>query len=401
MDTDLLPLKGVVQNYAWGGKQYIPHLLGQDNRSNIPHAELWIGAHPSGPSHTLLDNRVMGLDRLIARDPQAILGKRVIDRFGPTLPYLFKVLDAAKMLSIQVHPSKKQAREGYKRENDKGIPVSAPSRNYRDSNHKPEVHVALTDFWMLHGFRPEKESNVILNSIPEFSGLAKIAATHGIETLYRQLMDLPLDKVTKILSPLFNRLSAQHEKIPLDPDTPEYWALQAFKQYGTTDHGIFSIFLFNLLHLKPGQGTFQAAGVPHAYLRGTTMELMANSDNVLRGGLTPKHVDVPELLDTLKFDFLLPSILTGTSTNPAERIYPVPVQDFQLSALYVSSLLPFESSTPHGPDALILVDGAVHIRTHKRKIHGKQGDIWMVPADQPYEITSSESATLYRATVSI
>ena len=252
------------------------------------------------------------LDKLIAEAPEAILGQAANAHFGGRLPYLFKILDVHKMLSIQAHPTLAQARRGFARENAEGISLEASSRNYKDDNHKPEIGVALTEFWMLHGFRPLEQ---IAETFGQYSRAgcadARLSPAAGcrpatimrpaaglLRELYSNVMTMPQEQVDSLLNALLSRLQA---KPPSDKDSADYWALRAAENFplpgGHRDRGIFSVYLLNLVHLRPGQGTFQPAGVLHAYLEGVNVELMANSDNVLRGGLTTKHVDVPELLE--------------------------------------------------------------------------------------------------------
>ncbi len=309
-----LPLVGVAQHYAWGGYDLIPQLLGVDNAARQPYAELWMGAHPRGLALAEINGTRLTLDRLIAADPWLTLGADVALRYAGRLPYLFKVLDVRDMASIQAHPSHAQAEEGFARENAAGVPIDAPERLYRDENHKPEVHVVLTDFWMLHGFRPLEEMAEVLASEPELAPLAadlpeKLRAGGErsvlLRELYARLMTMAQPQVNAVLNPLITRLESEESAGRLHKENPGFWALRAARTFplpgGHRDRGIFSIFLLNLVHLLPGQGTFQPAGTLHAYLEGADVELMAASDNVLRGGLTPKHVDVPELLATLSF----------------------------------------------------------------------------------------------------
>ncbi len=313
-----LPVFGEIQHYAWGGHEFIPGLLGIENNGNLPCAELWMGAHPRGTAHVEIDGTRMPLDRLIAADPWLTLGHGVALRFAGRLPYLFKVLDVRDMASIQAHPTRTQAEEGFARENSAGIPIDAPNRTYRDENHKPEVHVVLTDFWMLHGFRPLEEIFEVLGSekelAPTLSGFSETLGARGrdpdarqalLRELYGRVMTLPQFEVDGMLDSLVSRLEAEEAAGQLGKDNPGFWALRAARTFplpdGHRDRGILSLYLLNLVHLRPGQGTYQPAGTLHAYLEGADVELMASSDNVLRGGLTPKHVDVPELLAT--FDF--------------------------------------------------------------------------------------------------
>ena len=267
----LAKLDGVVQHYAWGGYDFIPDLINSPNRENQPFAELWYGAHTKAPSTVHVFEKTVQLDTYIRNNSQ-ILGERVVDAFGGALPYLLKVLDAHDMLSIQAHPSKIQAEEGFARENELEIPHDAPHRSYKDDNHKPEVHVALTDFWMLHSFRPTEEIEHLLQITTEFKSLAPILKTDGIKGLYKKIMLAPQEEIDSLLEPLIQRLENETTD---DMDSPNYWALKASKVFplpaGHRDRGIFSIYLLNLLHLKPGEATFQDAGELHAYLYGTNI----------------------------------------------------------------------------------------------------------------------------------
>ena len=398
-ETPLLaaPLRGVVQHYAWGGFDYIPRLLNIENNEHKPFAELWFGAHASAPSIAAVASQNIPLDALINSHP-AVLGQKVRQKFG-RLPYLLKVLDARDMLSIQVHPSKQQAEEGFTRENKLGVPLDAPHRNYKDNNHKPEVHVALTDFWMLHGFRPTEEIAHLLATIPEFSSLGAGFRNKGIEGLYKKIMSAPQVEIDALLDPLIQRLA---DEKPRDMDTPDFWALKAATTFplpgGHLDRGIFSIYLFNLLHLKPGEGTFQGAGVLHAYLHGTNVELMANSDNVLRGGLTPKHVDVPELLKTVRFQGKRPDVLRATPKSEFEQCYQTPAPDFQLSRLHIPADQSL-SLKADGPEILLFMGGHATATSGPVFQHLSKGKAVFVPAKTTVTLATAEDSILFRAAV--
>ena len=281
-EIGVLPLHGVVQHYDWGGYDFIPGLLGIANSDRRPFAELWMGAHPKAPAMADVAGVAMPLDRLIAEAPDRILGPSASARFGGRLPYLFKILDVASMLSIQVHPTKEQAAAGFARENAAGIDLGAAERNYKDENHKPEVAVALTDFWMLHGFRPLDQIAEGLRKVPELrsimpdfsvrlarAGDATQARRDLLCDLYCAVMTMPQERVDLLLNALVERLAT---RAPSDHDVPDYWAARAVEKFpavgGHRDRGIFSIYLLNLVHLRPGQGTFQPAGTLHAYLEG-------------------------------------------------------------------------------------------------------------------------------------
>ncbi len=408
-----------VQHYDWGGRRVIPELLGKKNSEDKPFAELWIGAHPKAPSgaRACAEGGEAGsgpevpLDRLISGAGDVILGKTAMRVFDGTLPYLFKALDAASMLSIQAHPTKAQAEAGFERENAAGIPLSAANRSYPDRNHKPEVHAALTDFWMLHGFRTLEEIARAMKDAPELSALmpdfTRRLAQAGadgrarellLRALYQSAMRMPQEKVDAMLTPLLERLS----KSPTaDKESPDYWALAASRIHGRGGHhdrGIVSFYLLNLLHLRPGQGTFQPAGILHAYLEGATVELMANSDNVLRGGLTTKYVDVEELLKTLTFKSGPPSVLEGQRISSARVDYPTPAAEFLLSRLSVGGEVMERVRGPHGADCLLVTEGTARVASAGRVVTLGRGGAALIPAALPYEVgAASGTAVVFRA----
>lgn len=391
-----MPLQGAIQHYDWGGFDYIPNLIGVKNTDHKPFAELWMGAHPSAPAILINNGATTPLDYLIKNSPQEMLGSKVADRFENRLPYLFKVLDVRKMLSIQAHPTKKQAEEGFQRENKQGIPADAKHRIYKDNNHKPEVMVALTDFWLLHGFKTLSDIRETLTKVPEFRQLQTIVAKDSIYDLYKYVMEMPQNEVNTMLAPLEQRLKTEKP----EKDTPDYWAKQAFSDHppknGNYDRGIFSIYFFNLVHLKPGEGIFQGAGVPHAYLEGVNVELMANSDNVFRGGLTSKQVDVPELLKSLVFDPVDPTVIKGVAVSDTEWVYHTPAPDFELRKIEISSAGAHNNSRTDTPEILIIVEGKVTINGDQTF---KRGDILFAPANAPYQLSTETNATIYKATV--
>jgi phosphomannomutase len=405
-------LRGTVQHYVWGGTRLIPELIGVDNRPGQPFAELWLGAHPKAPAAVELEGRWLGLDRLVAEAPALMLGRSA--RFGGRLPYLLKIVDARNMLSIQVHPSLRQAREGFARENAAGIPLTARERNYLDDNHKPEVQAVLGDFWMLHGFRPLEQIAETLAAIEELGRIfpdfwERLRLCRGkagarrqlLRELYERILILPQPEVDALLNPLLARLEREEN---LDKDRPDFWVLRASRLYplegGHRDRGLFSIYLLNLLHLHSGQGSFQPAGMPHAYLEGASVELMANSDNVLRGGLTPKHVDSAELLKTLSFESGRPQVLEARAVSATESVYPTPVREFRLSRIEVFPGRPHRCGARHGPDCLMVLQGEAAIRSAGRELPLPRGGAAVVPSGLPYAVEGlANRALLYRATV--
>jgi mannose-6-phosphate isomerase len=414
MESGVFELEGVVQHYYWGGHTFIPHLLGIRNPDGKPYAELWMGAHPKAPALAELDGGSVPLDQLIAADPRKVLGPSS-EFLNGRLPYLFKVLDVAKMLSIQAHPARAQAQAGFARENAAGIPLQGESRNYRDDNHKPEIGVALTDFWLLHSFRPLSEIGEWMKTVPELhavlpefgeqlgrAGTNAIAQSALLRELYSRIMTLPQERIDELAGSLVSRL--QKTRQTLTKNDPEYWVMHAVEHFplpdGHYDRGLFSVYLLNLVHLRPGQGTFQPAGVLHAYLDGVNVELMANSDNVLRGGLTPKHVDVPELLQVLKFEAGKPTILDGVVTRHGERIYRTDAEEFELARIDLAPGAKYSGHAAQGADSLLLLEGSATIVSAGRNLPLHRGSIVFVPFDQHYVLESTDAeAVFFRASV--
>lgn len=412
----LLRLTPAVQHYDWGGTQFIARLVGSANPEHLPFAELWVGTHPKGPALAQVGGISVPLTRIVASSPSEVLGAETAARFGGELPYLLKVLDAAGMLSIQAHPSRRQADEGFARENAAGVPLDSPVRNYQDRNAKPEIHVALSEFWMLHGFRTPEEIEEVMVTAPEIgaampdfprrlagAGWDPQARQGLLRDLYQLVMIMPQDRVDRLLDALVSRL--EHEA-GLDRDNPNYWTLSAARAHrrpdGHRDRGIFSIYLMNLVHLRPGQGTFQPPGTLHAYLQGVNVELMASSDNVLRGGLTAKHVDAPELLRTLSFEFGRPPILEGRQVSETERVYEAPVEDFLLSRLEIAEGRTHRAGAGHGPDCLLVCGGSARVTWPSGSMDLPLGAAVLAPAGIPYVLEPrlpDRSVVMFRAGV--
>ena len=351
-------LTGRVQHYPWGGNTFIPSLLSQENSHNQPFAEYWLGVHSGGPSRVFLGQRAFTfLPALINSDKTRYLGASVTSTFG-NLPFLLKVLDVKDMLSIQVHPSKASAEEGFSRENEAGISLDAPNRNYKDTNHKPEVMVALSDdFWLLHGFSPEIDRTLEVYDF--LNPLKKVFVEGGIRALYQYVMELPQHAVDELIGEHAKAIMPKYLDSELDKSSPDFWAARAIANMGAGnshfDRGIFSIYLFNIVHLKRGEGIFQGAGMPHAYLEGQNIELMSNSDNVLRAGLTPKYVDIPELIRNTSFVPTFPEIIHG-DLNKTLQEYSCPVPDFTLFTVFVRAG-EIQSFLEGSPKILLVMNG--------------------------------------------
>jgi mannose-6-phosphate isomerase len=395
-------LKGRVKDYAWGGNSFIADLTGIKTEVGKPIAEYWMGAHASAPAYIEInDSKEVEVNRVIAAHEEEALGHYVYGAFH-RLPYLFKILDVKEMLSIQVHPNKKDAEYEFNRENNAGIALGDPSRNYKDNNHKPELAYALSEIRLLHGFKPADELAATLEEYPEFTGLLRLFLEHGYRDLYKEVMMMDQEKVNDLLQPILGRILPLYEKDELKKDSEEFWVARAaktFDQAGRIDRGIFSIFFFNLLSFKPGEAIFQDAGLPHAYLEGQMAEIMANSDNVLRGGLTVKHVDVPELLKHVRFEPTHPTILKPELEPPCEQLFKTSAPDFELHLfdLKTNQRTSFQSSTA---EILFTLEGDLHVRA-ANEIRLGRGNAAIVFANQPVSLQAERDTRLLRATVPV
>lgn len=332
-----LPLECGVQHYSWGDPDFIPALIGAPNPRGLPFAELWIGAHPDLLATVQLGGWRLSLAELIAAAPSTMLGSRAAEHFGHALPFLLKVLAARRPLSIQAHPTQAQALAGYERENAIGIPLNDARRSYRDRNHKPELLVAITDFYALRGFRPLGEIQAELAGAPELVELRQrfTPTQAGLFELYRWLMELDQHEVNALLAPLVERYRCERRGHAFEPTNRRDWVIEVdrlFSDENRRDRGLFSLLLLNLIPLHPGEALFLPAGELHAYLRGAAIEVMANSNNVLRGGMTTKHIDVRSLLATLRVDPAPIEVLHPVAaTRPGEpETYPTPAREFLL-----------------------------------------------------------------------
>lgn len=396
-------LEGVIQHYSWGGDSFLPEFLKKKDAGQKPFAEYWMGAHTNAPSLVLLDDgNKVALDVFIAQNPTAVLGEAVVASFG-TLPYLFKVLDVKDMLSIQVHPSREAAIMEFEAENKKGIPLNAGDRNYKDDNHKPELMYALGDFWLLHGFKPPAAMESVLNNVPELNFLVPVWHRSGYEGVYRTVMEMPQEEVNQRLQTLIDRVVPLYKQKSLTKQSEDFWAARAYHTFckeGLTDRGLFSIYLFNVVALKKGEAIFQDAGIPHAYLEGQNLELMANSDNVLRGGLTNKKVDVPELLKHVRFEPTIPSVVTPSrSAGSVEQSYKTAARDFELRQINVGEKEQLTTHC-HTADIFLVTDGELTLTEAASKLELAQGDtVLAVNGAHLNWKAGNKAATVFRATV--
>lgn len=390
-------LDNPVQEYAWGSKTFIARLLGNGSPSERPQAELWMGAHPQGTSRVFWGDRWLSLSEMIQRDPSGILGPSVSAKFSNRLPFLFKVLAASNPLSIQAHPNREQAFRGFEEENRRKIPLTAPHRNYRDDCHKPEVLCALTGFWALKGFRPAEEIRLLLNRAGIRSAdLPELDPEHkgGVKSLFRALLTMAVEKQRQIVSRV---VSAARAEGPSDPVAD--WIVKLHEAF-PDDMGVVAPMLLNLIRLEPGEALPVEAGELHCYLGGAGIEVMANSDNVLRGGLTEKHVDLSELMKILTFSPCEKKILHPEARGNAEWCYAGGAEEFLLSRITLQPGVTYQSPKNRSVEIVICVEGEMELSdtaagTRLRLIRGSSA---LIPAMvAAYHMTGS--GTLYKAFV--
>ncbi|MFC1516775.1 mannose-6-phosphate isomerase, class I, partial [Thermodesulfobacteriota bacterium] len=395
-------LKNAVQEYAWGSHTAIPELLGEKAPSSAPQAELWMGAHPKAPSMVEFNGEWVSLLELIEKNPELILGKKAAKRFKNRLPYLFKVLAAGQPLSIQAHPSRDQALQGFERENRLGIPLNAPNRNYKDDNHKPECICALTPFWALNGFRNVSDVLSLMEKISphglrdELDALRKEQNSRGLKRFFQQMMSMDPEQKQYITSDAVKNAENISEDDPIFT-----WITRLYASY-PGDIGIFAPVVLNLIRLEPGQAMFLPSGELHAYLDGVGIELMANSDNVLRGGLTPKHVDVPELLNVLNFEARPVSILTGEQVSECEYQYPTQAEEFVLSVVFPKKGMVCTNPSSSSVEIILCTEGKALVVESggEGKIVMDKGTSIIIPAAVT-EYRLEGTATLYKASVPV
>ncbi len=327
------PMENKIQNYAWGSTSSIHDLFGFENKSLQPQAEVWMGTHPKGCSMVTFDQHLMPLSELININKSAYLSSEIAQEFGD-LPFLFKILAADKALSIQVHPSKNQAEKGFEKEEKAKIPLTADHRNYKDTNHKPELVYALTDYQAMNGFRKYDEIMgffVALN-ILELADLVNdfshALTPQGLKTFFSGLLTLSEQRKHNALDQLLTYAQAHQDQIAFA------LIIDLNHQY-PYDVGLFSPLLLNVITLQSGEAMYLSANTPHAYIKGTGLEIMANSDNVLRAGLTPKHIDVNELVECTNF---IPIAFENLILSPQKEglcdNYPIPVGDFNFGIIH-------------------------------------------------------------------
>jgi mannose-6-phosphate isomerase len=406
-------LNNRVRPYAWGSRTTIAELLGREVPAPHPEAELWLGAHPGDPSAVVdPDGSEHSLVDVVAADPTGQLGPAVIGRWGDRLPFLLKVLAADEPLSMQAHPSADQAREGYAREERLGIPREAGNRNYPDPTAKPELICALTEFHALAGFRDPARTVELLRAIetPALSAHVNLLAGEptgeGLRALFTTWITLPQPAIDALLPDLLDTCIA-HVKAHGEFTTECRTVLELGERY-PGDCGVLAALLLNRLVLEPGEAIFLPAGNLHTYLHGTGVEVLANSDNILRGGLTPKHVDVPELLRVLDFSYGDMAKNTGEPNGP-RRVYRTTAPEFELSRIEWPAVRPADEPRAEvkleggAPRILLCVDGGVRAAgVDGQELTLARGQSMWLPAADPDVVLApvgDERVRLFAATV--
>ena len=390
-----------VQHYDWGTKDenaFIPKFLGIETKPGLPYAELWIGAHPKCPSEIEVDNVNIPLNKIVEDYPVECLGDYVVRKFNGQFPFLLKVLSSDKALSIQTHPNKIQAERLH----------SLDPENYPDDNHKPEIAVAVDSLAAIAGFRPVKEIVQNLISLPELNDfigdvpIAKILSSNNeqefeknIQGLYSEIMRRAdeSENLSKCILKIAGRLKNKSNLLP-----EEFQFLKQYDLFGV-DIGLLSFFFFNIIHLEKGQAIYTQAGVPHAYIKGNIIECMANSDNVVRAGLTNKFKDVKTLLDIIKYDFAKYEIINEEQKED-EVTYKTKAEEFEVSHFRKKDIF-MRNHKSNGKLAVFLIaEGTIEFSWNSGELKSSQlftkGESILIPAAlSEYQITTNGAADYY------
>lgn len=393
-------LRNPIQNYAWGSKSFIPQLIGESAPENVPQAELWMGAHPKAPSLVWQDGEWVPLPELIREDPEGVLGKSTAKKFSNRLPFLFKVLAAERPLSIQAHPNRDQARQGFSRENSRGVPLNASHRNYKDDNHKPEIICALTPFWALIGFRELEEIVALTDRLGASSFRDRVMDSFGqanhesLRRLFTRLLTMDGDDQQRMVAEVVESCEKH-----TGADKAFEWTVKLNRAYAG-DTGVLSPLFMKIVRLEPGEAMCISSGQLHSYLEGAGIELMANSDNVLRGGLTPKNIDMPELLEILDFSANERCLLNPERGVNGEKLYRCPTEEFILSAISLDEGAVFFGPKKRSVEMMICTEGEAQIIDLDRRedLSLNKGTVMVIPASAgPYRIEGK--CTVYKAAV--
>ena len=406
-------LQGRSRDYAWGSRGGIPGLFGYGPAEG-PLAEVWLGAHPDDPARlgcgeedplfdlaqlypsSVANSAVSGdasgrggdqlpgtpatLENLIAADPDGVLGEEIAYRHGAQLPYLLKLIAPCEPLSLQVHPSLEQAREGFAAEEAAGIARTAPNRNYRDRNHKPELAYALTRFEALVGFRAPRRIAAVIRDLdtPLTDELRRIVLHEGVRSAFCFLLDPQTRPGEAAVREVIRACRGRGPE-----DSPSRRADAAVIALGSRypgDPGVVASLLMNPVTLQPGEALFIPAGTVHAYRSGVAVEVMAASDNVLRAGLTAKYIDVPELLRIVRADAAPPVRIAPEWNSRTTATFYAPVDDFELSVVTLRDANAWARQPGVGPRTLVCLEGGVQAEARGERLSMNTGQAIFIPA---------------------
>lgn len=382
-------LTNSVRAYAWGSHTTLASLRGSAEPSQLPEAELWMGTHPSAPSTVSQGGREVPLTEFIAADAVAVLGQPVLDRFGPRLPYLMKLLAAAQPLSLQAHPNLEQAAAGYAAERAAGLALDDPARNYADPNHKPELLVAVDEFDALCGFRDPVQAAAVLAGlgVAELAGVVATLRTGSVEQRLAGAVEALMSWPRSERFSLVEAVTASGHPL----------AAELGRRY-PGDVGVVVALLLNQVRLRPDEAVFMPAGNLHAYLSGFGVEVMAASDNVLRGGLTPKRVDTAELLRVLRYEVLVDPVVRPVEVAAGVVTWPAPVPDFALSRAQVGPDGTAVWLPALGPRIVCCLRGPARVSAGARVLPLAPGDAVFVEASEPAVEVTGSGAIVFQST---
>lgn len=385
-------IKGCIQPYEWGGTRYLPDLLCLDNTENKPFAEVWLGMHPACPSVT---GDGVSLRRFVRRHAEKVFTAAEREKWKDELPFLCKILDVNDMLSIQLHPDKESAEKGFAEEEARKIPKDAFDRTFKDPNHKPEIMYSLSTFHLLHAFRPDAEIISLMELKETLHPLAEQVRQKGLARFYDDYMRMDQKEINGLLQPFLQEM--KQTDVPDDPADPDYWTDRAIRKYCTPekiDRSILSFYMLNLLTVPPGTVIFQDSGVPHAYLRGQTIEVMANSDNVVRGGLTPKHIDTEMLRKLIRYDQRETFRLDPEAEAPSVVTFRPPVDEFSLSVVTVGKGESHEIRMEE-VSLLFSVRCGFVISSDQQRIRVNRGEAVLCTAGVSYTVTTRRDNEIF------
>lgn len=413
----MFALTNTIRAYPWGSHTAISALMGTEP-SGGPEAELWMSAHSDSPSVAATPEGPVPLDQLIAERPLSMLGQEVLDTFGATLPFLAKLLAADSALSLQVHPTLDRARERFAAEEAAGIPQDAAHRNYKDGNHKPEMLFALTDFEALSGFRSCDQAAVLFRTVGAFiaeSGAEVPDLLQRVEKTLNYRMAAPLvvreafemlihggNETTALLEvavPVLAAAAAAGTKL-----SPALATVVELADQFPSDPGVLISLLLNRVSLSPGEAIYLPPGNIHAYLTGFGLEVMACSDNVLRGGLTSKHVDVPELLATVEFAPSEVPVVPTRVTELGQHLWEPPFSEFTLQRVEITAVSEPVPLAQNGPLLVMAVSGAVLLDSPRSDMVLNRGSSVFIPAAEnpvmvhPHADAAGETSVVFAVT---